>query len=135
METVKHIKASVKDGRGDIFNLFEGKVGHVALITSKKGSVRANHYHREDQQYMYLVKGAYESHSCDVNNPEKKQVLHVKAGDLVCTPPMTAHAQKFTADSTFIALSSREREQGKYETDTIAFKVIDGYLNPELKTT
>ncbi|MBN1688464.1 MAG: WxcM-like domain-containing protein [Candidatus Omnitrophica bacterium] len=133
METVKHIDPAVTDWRGEIYNIFEGHLGHVALITSKKGSVRANHYHKEDVQYMYLVSGAYESHSCDVRDPHKKQVLHVKAGDIVYTPPMIAHAQKFTKDSVFLALTTREREQGKYESDTFAFSVIDGYINPELK--
>jgi hypothetical protein len=52
---------------------------------------------------------------------------------MVYTPPLTAHAQKFTEDSVFLALSTLQREEGKYENDTIAFKVIEGYLNPELK--
>jgi len=134
VEKLKHISSAYSDQRGDIFNVFEGKVGHVALITSKKGSVRANHYHKEDLQYIYLISGAYESHSCDVKNPQKKQVLYVKPGDIVETPPMIAHAQKFTEDSVFLALSSREREEGKYEDDTLAFPVIEGYLNPALKT-
>jgi quercetin dioxygenase-like cupin family protein len=133
METLKHIEPSVVDPRGAITNLFEGRIEHVALITSRKGSVRANHYHREDHQYIYLVSGAYESHCLDVGNPENRQVLKVRPGDIVYTPPMIAHAQKFTEDSVFLAFSTRQREQGKYETDTIAYPVIEGYLNPQLK--
>lgn len=132
METVKHIDPAVVDIRGAITNIFEGRIEHIALITSKKGSVRANHYHKKDHQYIYLVSGAYESHSCDVRNPERHQVLRVRPGDIVYTPPLTAHAQKFTEDSAFLALSSRQREQGKYEDDTLAFQVIEGYLNPQL---
>lgn len=134
METLRHIDPAVVDPRGAITNLFEGRLGHVALITSKRGTVRANHYHKEDHQYIYLLSGAYESHSCDVRSPEKKQALYVKPGDIVYTPPFTAHAQKFTEDSVFLAFSTRERERGKYEEDTIAFPVIEGYLNPQLKT-
>lgn len=134
METLRHIDPAVTDARGAITNLFEGRIEHIALITSKKGSVRANHYHKEDHQYIYLVSGAYESHSRDVRNPGKIQVLKVRPGDIVDTPPMIAHAQKFTEDSVFLALSTRQREHGKYEEDTIAFPVIEGYLNPQLKT-
>ncbi|OGW86268.1 MAG: hypothetical protein A3C35_03605 [Omnitrophica bacterium RIFCSPHIGHO2_02_FULL_46_11] len=133
METKRHIDAAFSDWRGEIYNLFEGRLGHVALITSKKGSVRANHYHKEDHQYIYLVSGAYKSYSCDIQNPNKKQVLEVKPGDIVETPPLIAHAQKFTEDSVFLAFSTREREEGKYEDDTIAFSVTEGYLNKELK--
>jgi dTDP-4-dehydrorhamnose 3,5-epimerase-like enzyme len=124
----------VVDERGAITNLFEGRIEHIALITSKKGSVRGNHYHKKDYQYIYLLSGAFESHSCDVRNPDKKQVLRVRPGDLVDTPPYTAHAQKFMEDSAFLALTTRQREQGKYEEDTIAFPVISGHLNPQLKT-
>jgi quercetin dioxygenase-like cupin family protein len=134
MEKKISLKPAFSDDRGDIVNVFEGTTGHVALITSKKGSVRANHYHKNDHQYIYLVSGAYESYSCDVNNPAKKQVLEVRAGDIIETPPLTAHAQRFTEDSVFLALSTLERESGKYENDTIAFAVIEGYLNPALKT-
>ena len=135
METLKQIKPAVSDARGLITNVFEGRVEHVALITSKKDTVRANHYHKEDHQYIYLVSGAYESHSVDVKNPNKRQVLKVRPGDLVDTPPLIAHAQKFTEDSVFLALSTRQREDGKYESDTVAFQVIEGYLNPALKTS
>jgi len=133
METVRHIHPAVRDDRGEITNLFEGPLGHVALITSKKGTVRANHYHKKDHQYMYLVSGAYESHSYDLRHPEQKQVLHIRPGDIVDTPPLVAHAQKFTEDSVFLAFSTRLREEGKYEDDTIACQVVEGYLNPALK--
>jgi len=108
-------------------------LGHVALITSKKGTVRANHYHKKDLQYIYLLSGAYESHCVDIKNPSKRQVLYAKPGDIIETPPMIAHAQKFTEDSVFLALTTCEREAGKYESDTIAYEVIKGYLNPELQ--
>ena len=134
METLKHIDPAVVDARGAITNLFEGRIEHIALITSKKGTVRANHYHKKDHQYIYLLTGAFESHCCDIRNPEKKQILHLKPGDLVETPALIAHAQKFTDDSVFLALTTRQREEGKYEEDTIAYPVIEGYLNPKLKT-
>lgn len=134
METKKSIPSACHDQRGDIYNVFEGRIEHVALITSKKGTVRANHYHKEDHQYIYLISGEYESHCCDVRDPQKKQILHVSAGEIVYTPPFIAHAQKFTKDSVFLALSTRQREEGKYETDTMAYQVIEGYLNPQLKT-
>ena len=134
MEKMKHIGIAFHDERGDITNVFEGRIEHVALITSKKGSIRANHYHQEDLQYIYLLSGEYESHCCDVRNPNKRQILKVKPGDIVETPPFIAHAQKFTKDSIFLALTTRQRESGKYEEDTIAYQVIEGYLNKELKT-
>lgn len=120
------------DERGEITNLFEGDIQHVALITSMKGSIRANHYHQNLHQYIYLISGELESHCCHIDSPENKQMIVVYPGDLINTPPLIAHAQKFTKDSVFLALSTRKRLEGKYEDDTIAFQVIDGYLNPDL---
>jgi quercetin dioxygenase-like cupin family protein len=136
METVRHIGPAFIDDRGAITNVFEGTIEHVALITSKKGSVRANHYHKNIYQYIYLVSGALDTHCCDIGAPDKVQVIQVRPGDLIDTPPLVAHAQYFTEDSVFIALSTRHRSAGQYEGDTIAFEVIrGGYLNPELKRT
>ena len=132
METVKHIETAFIDERGTIINIFEGKIEHIAIITSKKGTVRANHYHKNIHQYIYLVSGLLETYCCNINNPEKKYMQLVRAGDLIDTPPMIAHAQKFLEDSLFIALSTKKRHDGKYEEDTTAFKVIEGYINPEL---
>ena len=133
METIKHLDPAFVDERGGITNVFEGRIEHIALITSKKGTVRANHYHKEDLQYIYLVSGAYEAHSVDINDTEKRQVLQVRPGDIVETPALIGHAQVFTEDSVFLALTTRQREEGKYEDDTIAYQVVEGYLNPELK--
>lgn len=133
METLRHIDPAFKDARGEIYNIFEGRIEHIALITSKKGTVRANHYHKKDHQYIYLVSGAFNSHSVDTRDTKKRQVLKVMPGDIVETPAFIAHAQEFTADSVFLALTTCQREEGKYEEDTIAYKVIEGYLNPNLK--
>jgi len=134
METIRHISPAFVDARGEIHNLFEGHLGHVAMITSKKGTVRANHYHKKDHQFIYLVSGAFESHSVDTRDTSKRLVLNVKPGDIVETPAFIAHAQKFTEDSVFLAFTTLERESGKYEEDTIAYQVIEGYINPSLKT-
>lgn len=134
MEKKWHIDPAIKDIRGEITNVFEGRIEHIALITSKKGTVRANHYHKQDHQFIYLVSGAFESHSVDINNTSKRLVLEIKPGDIVETPALIAHAQKFTEDSVFLALTTRQREAGKYEEDTIAYPVVEGYLNPVLKT-
>lgn len=134
MEKKWHINPAVVDARGAITNLFEGRIEHIALITSKKGTVRANHYHKKDHQFIYLISGAFESHSVDIHDTSKRQVLEIKPGDIVESPALIAHAQKFTEDSVFLALTTLQREEGKYEEDTIAYPVIEGaYLNPKLK--
>ena len=133
LETVKTIKSAHSDSRGDIFNMFEGPIHHIAHITCAEGAVRANHYHKTLHQYMYCLSGEFESWSCDVDKPAEKKMILVKPGMIVDTPPMIAHAQKFTKPSEVIALSTIERSEGKYEDDTYSFPVIEGYINDGLR--
>ncbi|MBL4752388.1 MAG: WxcM-like domain-containing protein [Flavobacteriales bacterium] len=132
METVKHIGTSFSDARGEITNIHEGEFQHIALITSKKGAVRGNHYHEHLHQYIYLLEGKLETYCCEVDDPDNKQMLIVEKGDLIDTPPLLAHAQIALEDSVYIALSTHKRLEGKYEEDTIAYQVVEGYLNADL---
>jgi len=42
------------DERGAIQSLVNYPVKNVSLITSKKGTIRSNHYHKTDWHYMYM---------------------------------------------------------------------------------
>jgi quercetin dioxygenase-like cupin family protein len=133
LETVKQIQSAWSDERGDIFNMFEGPIHHIAHITCNPGAVRANHYHKTLHQYMYCLSGEFESWSCDIDNPENKKMIIVKPGMIVDTPSNVAHAQRFTKQSEVIALSTIARSEGAYEDDTYSFPVIEGYINEELR--
>jgi hypothetical protein len=74
-----------------------------------------------------------DTYCCDINTPNDVKKEKVMPGDLINTPALTAHAQKFIKDSVFLALSTFKRSNNRYEDDTIAFQVIEGYINPELK--
>ena len=45
---------------GEIKNLLLQKFTSVAIITSKAGSIRANHYHKTDWHYAYVLQGKIE---------------------------------------------------------------------------
>src|SRR5258705_11799945 len=46
-----------EDSRGVIQTLVDGGVQSVQVITSKATTVRANHYHKTDSHFMYVIKG------------------------------------------------------------------------------
>ena len=46
-----------KDHRGLILNISNELFRSCALIKSKKNSIRANHYHKKDWHYCYVLKG------------------------------------------------------------------------------
>ena len=52
--------SSFVDDRGIIQNIINQSFNHVGMITSKKGSVRSNHYHLKNSHYMYILSGKME---------------------------------------------------------------------------
>ena len=125
LETVTTLEAAFVDERGEITNVLDKPINHVAVITSKAGAVRGNHYHPEDVQYCYLVSGRFESYAKDMNapgGPVEKQM--VEAGSLILSPPMVAHAQVFLEDSVFLALTLDSRETSRFEGHTIRVVIV-----------
>lgn len=115
------------DKRGEMSNLLPAKIkiASALLITSKKGSIRANHYHKKDEHYTFLLKGKMKYTYSPVNQKNKqKKTFLVTEGEIVYTPSMTAHAIKFLEDSVFIAFSTKPRNQGAYENDTVRIEFV-----------
>jgi len=104
------------DDRGSIKNLADGRLGDVAIISSQKSSIRANHVHENDWHFSYLVSGQMRYFWKDSNR--QVQSLIVKAGEMVYTPPKIPHKMQFLEESVFIAISDLSRSQNNYEADT-----------------
>ena len=124
-ETIKKIKPAFEDQRGAISNILEEPITHIAIITSKKGSIRANHYHPDQTQYEYLISGRYESYSKDLTKKDAKvEKQIIEPGSLVITPPMIAHAWNVLEDSVMLNLTTGRRDSKNYEEHTIKYKLI-----------
>lgn len=126
MKTVKKIKPFHIDNRGEISHLLDGEIPFTSalLVTSKKGSLRANHYHKKDTHYVFMLKGEmeYGYRNIKQKNNRKRKII-VKEGDLIFTPPMVAHVMRFLEDSIFLALTTEKRQQALYERDTVRINV------------
>src|SRR3989344_6396958 len=122
IKVLRNIAPDFTDERGDIIKLLDdGKsnIKSVLLITCKKGAIRANHYHKKDTHFAYMLSGKMEYTEQPVGQPDKKISVVVSAGEMVFTPPMALHAMNFLEDSVFLALASESRGQADYEADTV----------------
>lgn len=127
MKPVYKVKPFYVDERGEMVHILDGKTVFTSalLITCKKGSIRANHYHKHDTHYSYLLKGEMEYYYRNHNAKNKKiSMVTVMEGDVVYTPPMTEHAMKFLENSVFLALTTESRKRSDYEKDTVRLKLI-----------
>ncbi|MDH3386401.1 MAG: hypothetical protein OEN02_00730 [Gammaproteobacteria bacterium] len=112
------------DDRGAIQPLVSGDFKAAQLITSKAGTVRANHYHKEDSHYMYIVSGEFDYYYRSTGSSAEPRCLRLKAGEMVYTPPMFDHAVKFVKNTTFINFTSCDRDQSTYEDDIVRISLI-----------
>ena len=128
LEYIKKGEKEFKDKRGKISNYeLPEPINLVGYIDSKKGTVRANHFHPIQEQKVLLVRGQFISIYQDLLNKNSSKVTHVvNEGDLIVTRPNVAHAMVFTKDSIFLNLVRGEREHKNYGiTHTVKHILVD----------
>ncbi|MDA1284716.1 MAG: NAD-dependent epimerase/dehydratase family protein [Proteobacteria bacterium] len=127
LEYIKRGEKEFIDLRGKISNYeLSEPINLIGYIESKKGSIRANHYHPVQEQKCLLIKGQYISIYQDLLEKNAPKVTHVvNAGDLIVTRPNVAHTMVFTQDSIFLNLVRGEREHENYGiTHTVSHKIV-----------
>ncbi|MDA8612385.1 sugar nucleotide-binding protein [Candidatus Pelagibacter bacterium] len=123
------------DTRGKISNYeLPEPINLIGYIESKKGTVRANHFHPVQEQKCLLVKGQFISLYKDLITKNSEVVTHVvNEGDLIVTKPNVAHTMVFTKDSIFLNLVRGEREHKNYGiTHTIPYQLVDDVIKKNL---
>jgi quercetin dioxygenase-like cupin family protein len=126
IKVIRNIKPEFVDERGEITKILDdgrSVIKSIILITSKKGAIRANHYHKQDSHFAYMLTGSMEYTEKPVEGGKKESII-VKAGDMVYSAPMVIHAMRFLEDSSFLTLATEWRKQEAYEEDLVRVKLI-----------
>ena len=126
MKLFRHIVPEFVDDRGAITRILDAQrpIRSILSITSQKGSIRSNHYHKKDTHYSYLVSGKMEWSEKPVEGGEMESAI-LEPGDMVFTPAMTIHAVRFLEDSIFLTFATELRNQADYEADTVRVTLIE----------
>ena len=125
----------VRDGDNEFID-YRGKISNheltepinmIGMIDSKKGTIRANHYHPQQEQKCLFTKGQIIEVFKDLLNPNSPKITQVvNAGQLSIIKPNVAHTMVFTKDTTFLNLVRGEREHDNYGiTHTIKHNFVD----------
>ncbi len=112
------------DGRGSIKPLVDIIMKSAIMIESKAGSLRANHYHKTDWHYCYVVSGTIEYLHRPTGSDQEPETILVNTGEMVFTPPMIDHGMKFPVDTVFLTLSRNPRDQESYEADVVRVDMV-----------
>ena len=128
LEYVKEGIELFKDKRGLISNYeLTEPINLVGLIDSKKGTIRANHYHPQQEQKCLFTKGQIIEVFQDILNPRSPKITQVvNAGQLSIIKPNVAHTMVFSKDTTFLNLVRGERDHENYGiSHTIKHVLVD----------
>lgn len=88
-----------EDERGTIDQLVHEGYQQVNVITSKKGVIRGNHYHKLNDEAFYVVSGVLE---VTVNGE-----MHIfRAGDFFGIEPGDMHSFLYLEDTTLVSMYS-----------------------------
>ena len=127
LEYVKNGENEFKDSRGKISNheLTE-PINLIGLIDSKKGTMRANHFHPQQEQKCLFTKGQIIEVFQDLLNPNSPKITQVvNEGQLSVIKPNVAHTMVFSKDTVFLNLVRGEREHENYGiTHTIKHNIV-----------
>ena len=113
------------DNRGFIQPLVDLMMKSAVMIESKAGSLRANHYHKTDWHYCYVISGKIEYFHRKLNSKKEPELIIVEKGNMIFTPPLVEHCMKFPEDTLFLTLSRNPRDQEAYESDVVRINLID----------
>jgi quercetin dioxygenase-like cupin family protein len=114
---VQRVKTSFEDERGAIIDIVvNSPTEYATLITSKKGAVRANHYHKDTYQYLYVLSGKLRVRGQMPGGPVQEAIM--ESGDLILNVPEERHAFEALEDSAFLVLTRGPRGGDDYEKDT-----------------
>ena len=107
------------DERGFIQPLCDFEMKSASLLYSKKNTWRANHYHKSDWHFIYVLEGGFEYYYRKTNSNEKIKKKIVKKNQLLYTGPLVDHAMLYTEETKLLVVSKNPRDQKTYEEDTV----------------
>jgi len=113
------------DERGSIQPLVDVPMQSCVLISSKSGTVRANHYHQTDWHYCYVLEGEIEYYERPHGSSDAPEKYIIKKGQMFFTGPQIDHAMVFTKDTVFLTLGRNSRTQEVYEADVVRIPPIN----------
>jgi dTDP-4-dehydrorhamnose 3,5-epimerase-like enzyme len=120
---VTKIKPEFVDKRGFISRIIDQdkyKIRSVLYIKRKKGTRGADHFHKKDAHYIYVLSGKVKYGELDTRKKSSKiEYATLRPGDVVLSKPMIAHTTLFLEDSVILAFTSEKRNQKHYEKDTV----------------
>lgn len=100
---------------GSLVQLVREGYKQVNVISSGKGAIRGNHYHKYNEEAFYIIEGALK---LDVWNSDGiHEYYNFQKGDMFKIKEMISHRFEYTEDTLLVSLYSHGVELGNTEKD------------------
>jgi hypothetical protein len=126
-EPLVPLDAPFVNKNGGIQNLLLSGFTSVAIIESKMGALRANHYHKTDWHYTYIIEGTvwyYWRGAPDTPTKKEQNSAIFHKGEVFFTPPRMIHAMFFPCGGRILTLAKNARDHESHEADLVRTEII-----------
>lgn len=73
----------------------------VNVLESEKGSSRGGHYHKENKEAFYVIKGRLQ---LQLDHQAERETIEFQTGDMFCVRPYVMHTFVFLEDTCMVAV-------------------------------
>ncbi len=104
-----------KDDRGSLTQLFgKGGWSQANIITSQANTGRGNHFHKENREMFYIIKGSF---NLTLDKGEIRETYLIKPNDYFIIEKFANHSFEFLEETTFISFYDIGVENTQYKMD------------------
>lgn len=103
---------------GIIQNLTNCNIGAIAIIHTKAGETRSNHWHHSNWHMLYLISGTVKYYERDLDG-SNVTINEYSAGQMFFTPPNKVHKVEFLEDSIMVSLGKDSKDHESHEKDIV----------------
>jgi dTDP-4-dehydrorhamnose 3,5-epimerase-like enzyme len=90
-----------QDGRGCLTQLTHGNCNQVNVVISAKGTFRGGHYHKNNKESFFVIKGMF---ALEVSKGEAREEYMFRVNEMFAVPSFVKHSFRFMEDTVLVAI-------------------------------
>ena len=126
---IDKIKPVFSDDRGEIYDILsDPSIQHVSMFTINKDSVRGKHFHKEEKQWMFVLKGQIKVKTKNLLEKNSKvEEIELKEKDLIFFPAYSYREIIGISNSECLFITSKSRKDNSHVEDTYTVSDIESF--------
>ena len=126
---IDKIKSAFTDDRGEIYDILsDSSIQHIGIFTINKDSVRGKHFHKEEKQWLFVLKGKIKVKTKNLLEKNSKiEEFELKEKDLIFFPTYSYREILGISNSECLFITSKSRKDNLNLKDTFRVDDIESF--------